>query len=304
MRVFVTGAGGFIGSQVCARLVARGHEVVASMYPGESRFRLAPVADAVRFVEADLSDSETVSALVEEVRPEGAAHLAWYAVPGEYWTSPENLGCVADSLHLARVLEQAGCVRLVVAGTCAEYDWSHADLVEDDTPCAPATLYGAAKLALFSVLRPFCAATKMRLAWARFHFLYGPGEAPGRLVSSLIEGLSAGQDVPCSEGQQQRDFLHVGDAGDAVAALLGSAVEGPVNIASGEAVPVRELVSRLAELIGGEGRPRFGALPPRDGDPERLAPSIARLRDEVGWTPSFDLRSGLEDTVRAWRESR
>src|SRR5262245_54511607 len=76
-------------------------------------------------------------------------------------------------------------------------------------------------------------------AWARLFFLFGPHEPPGRLVSELAAGLVAGRVTSTSEGRQERDFLHVADAGNALAQLLDGTVTGAVNVASGECVPVR-----------------------------------------------------------------
>src|SRR5262249_35001366 len=79
----------------------------------------------------------------------------------------------------------------------------------------------------------------------------------------------------------------------AFAALVDSGVTGPVNIASGEPVPVREIVSILAELAGRPDLPRFGAVPDRPGDPPLLMGDVRRLRDEAGFTPRYPLRGGL-----------
>ena len=304
MRVFLTGAGGFIGARVLRRLLASGHDVHALLLPGESTARIDECLGECTAHEADLADGAAIASLALHVRPEAAVHLAWYAVPGVYWTSPENLRCVAQSMELATRLAENGCRRLVAAGSCAEYDWSHAELVEDHTPCEPATLYGAAKLALMGVLRKYCAEVGMGFAWTRFNFLYGPGEHPDRLVPSVVDGLLAGRDVDCSEGSQRRDFMHIDDAAAAVVAVLESDVEGPINIASGHAPPVRELVEIVAELVGGAGRPVFGALPPRPGDPPALLPSVVRLEKEVGFGPSRSLRDGLAEFVASRRAAR
>lgn len=131
----------------------------------------------------------------------------------------------------------------------------------------------------------------------RVFFLYGPHEKPGRLVSEVAAGLLAGRPVPCTDGAQRRDFLHVADVASAFVALLDSAVEGPVNIGSGEAVSVRSVVAELAPLAGRPDLPRLGALPSRPDDPPLIVADIARLRDEVGWRPRVSLLEGLADTL-------
>lgn len=281
-RVLVTGATGFIGRHVVEPLREAGHDV-----------------RAVGSGDADLLDPRATERLVEEARADVLVHLAWYAEPGAFWTSDENLRWVGASLGLLHAFAAAGGRRAVVAGTCAEYDWSHALLSERETPLAPSTLYGECKHALHRIAERWGG---LSLAWGRVFFLYGPGEHPARLVSSVAGALARGEPAPCSSGEQVRDFLHVADVGRAFAALAGSEVEGPVNVASGEGVSVRDVVTTLGELAGRPELIQLGALPQRSGEPPELVGHAARLRDELGFTPAIGLREGLERTVSWWRE--
>ena len=149
-RVLLTGASGFIGSHCIAPLVTRGYEVhaVTSRKAGER--------GGVCWHQADLLDERQCAALVAHVRPMHLLHIAWYAVPGKYWNSAENLRWVQASLGLMQAFAAAGGRRLVMAGTCAEYDWSHGRCTESDTPLAPTTLYGTCKHALQIMLAAWC----------------------------------------------------------------------------------------------------------------------------------------------------
>jgi nucleoside-diphosphate-sugar epimerase len=301
MRVFLTGGAGFIGSQVLRSLVRDGHEVVAMV---RETTDLRPI-DALRgqtsFVVADLNDNERLVSIMREARPDAAIHLAWYAAPGKYWTSPENLQCVASTLRLALALADVGCERIVVGGSCAEYDWSgNGILSEGATPIRPTTLYGACKDAAHRVLDHFCGAAGMELVWARFFFLYGPFESRARLVPSVVTALLEGREVECSEGRQLRDFLHTGDAADAVVRLLRPDVRGAFNIGSGSAVAVRDVINRIADRIGRPELVRFGARS-SGSEPPLLVASRERLSHELGWTPRRSLDEGLDDIIDWWR---
>jgi nucleoside-diphosphate-sugar epimerase len=296
-RFLLTGATGFIGWNAIAPLAAAGLEVHAVT----SREPPAGAPSAVTWHTADLLAPGAGEALVGEVAPSRLLHLAWYAEPGKYWRSPENVRWVEASLSLLRSFADAGGERAVLAGTCAEYDWSHGFLSEGVSPLAPATLYGRSKHALREVGEAFAAESGLSLAWGRVFFLYGPREDPRRLVSSLARALLRGEEAPTTEGSQVRDFMHVQDVAGAFCALLASGVEGAVNIGSGVPVSVRQVTDAVASATGRPELVRAGALPQREGEPPLIVADARRLREEVGFAPGYDLPGGVEQTVEWWR---
>lgn len=293
-RVLLTGGTGFVGRQAIDPLLAAGHEVHAvSRSEGGG-------APGVTWHRADLLDGAEV---VAEVEPELLLHLAWYAEHGSFWTSPENVRWVEASLRLLRAFAAAGGRRAVMAGTCAEYDWSvpvHA--YAEDAPVRPATLYGAAKHGLHEVAAAYAEQAGLELAWGRIFFLYGPGEAPGRLVPAVARAVLAGEVAETTAGTQVRDLLHVAEVAAAFAALIDSDVTGPVNVASGEPHELREVIQLVAQLAGRPDLVRLGARPMREGEPARIVADVARLRDEVGYQPRTGLHEGLARTVSQLRE--
>ena len=289
-RVLLTGASGFIGSYAVAALAERGFDVHAVG-------RTAPDDGRVTFHRADLLDRREVRDVTRRLAATHLLHFAWHVEPGRFWDAPDNLDWAGATLLLLRAFAEAGGRRAVLAGSCAEYEWGGERLVEGVTPGAPATLYGVAKNATRQIAEAYVATAGLSLAWGRIFFLYGPGEKPGRLVSAAIAALRSGQAFPTTEGRQRRDFLHVADVAGGFAALLDSDVRGAVNIASGTAVPVRSILEEIAQLIGGAALLRFGSKPSMQGDPPIIEASARRLADEVGYSPRFDLASGLRDTV-------
>jgi nucleoside-diphosphate-sugar epimerase len=291
-RVLVTGASGFVGRHVVEQLAGRGHEVHAVARAG-----VGADVPGVRWHAADLLDGASAAALVREVAAEALLHLAWYAEPGAFWRSPENVRWVEASLALARAFVDAGGRRLVVAGTCAEYDWHDGLCSEASTPLAPATLYGRSKHALEIVLSGLAVEAPLSFAWGRIFFVYGPGEHPARLTASVVGALLRGEPARLSAGTQVRDFLHVADVAGAFVALVESDVQGPVNVGWGDPTPVRRLAELVAEIVGRPELLRLGALGAAGEEPPLVVADPRRLRDDVGFTPRFDLRTGLQDTV-------
>jgi len=286
-RVLVTGGSGFIGRTALAPLREHGYEV-----------------HAPRSRDADLLAHDTAARLIAELQPTHLLHFAWDARPGKYWTSPENLAWVEGSLRLLRAFAEGGGTRAVLAGTCAEYEWTDSvHCVEGATPLAPATLYGAAKHGLHTIAERYAAQAGVSLAWGRIFFVFGPHEHPARLASSVASALVRGEPAETGAGTQVRDFLYSEDLGAAFAALLDSGVEGAVNVASGEPRPIRDLVVALGEAAGRPDLLRIGARPPGAAEPASITAAVDRLRDEVGWRPARTLEQRAADTIAWWRQA-
>jgi nucleoside-diphosphate-sugar epimerase len=306
-RVLVTGAGGFIGRWSLAPLRERGYQVCAVLSPHSSASESWP--RDVEVQRADLLDARSIDTLIEAVKPTHLLHFAWIATPGRYAQSAENYRWLAASRHLLEAVRRAGAVRAVMAGSCAEYDWSKAELCDERTSPlvdtradAPGvTPYAACKTAMQGTLDAFGRANGLSTAWGRIFFQYGPGEHRDRLVASVIVDLLSGREASCTHGRQVRSFLHVEDVGAAFAALLDSEVQGAVNVGAAEAVSIAELLTRLARELGRPGLLKLGARPAAPGEPAILLPAMSRLAGEVGFAPRWTLEAGLSDTVRWWR---
>ncbi len=296
-RVLLTGASGFVGRNCLSPLAARGYEVYAVSSRGVDNASFP----SANWYTADLLDEEQVSDLIDSIQPTHLLHCAWFAVPRTYWTAVENFHWVRAGLHLLETFASHGGQRFVGVGSCAEYDWRFGSLSEATTPLNPATPYGICKHALQLLSRAFAKSTGLSYAWGRLFFLYGPHEHRNRLVASVICSLLNEEPALCSQGQQQRDFLYVLDAADALVALLDSALEGPINIGSGEAISVADIVTQVAEQLGKTELIQLGAIPSPKNEPPLLTADPTRLRNELRWSPTYSLTEGLRETIQWWK---
>jgi nucleoside-diphosphate-sugar epimerase len=218
--------------------------------------------------------------------------------PGQYLTSLENMRWASASIDLIDAFGRSGGRRVVVAGTSAEYDSAHGVCAERETPLAPTTLYGACKRSVYEALKAWSAQVGATFGWGRVFFLHGPGEAPVRLVPQLVRAGLMREAIPMRHPAQVRDYLHVADAGRALAALLASDVQDAVNIASGEPVVLADLAREVGRCLGAPVT--LGGTTPETDPVPMLVGDTTRLRTEVGFTPQYSLADGLRNTVEWW----
>jgi nucleoside-diphosphate-sugar epimerase len=300
-RVLVTGAGGFIGRWSVPPLLTLGCEVHAVLSGTADREVPQQLRGAELHV-ADLLSETATDELLAAVKPTHLLHFAWIATPGLYWNSTENFHWVSASERLLRSFKTYGGRRVMMAGSCAEYDWSRVEECDEVlSPLAAISPYAACKIALQKLLADFGRHEQLSTVWGRIFFQFGPYEHPDRLVPSVIRNLLLDREAPCSHGRQIRSFLHVADVGAAFAAVLDSELEGPVNIGSDERIALADLIDRIGVQIGRPELLRLGARPAPAQEPSILIPVIKRLRDEAGWRPRFTLDAGLRDTIAWWR---
>ena len=297
-RVLVTGATGFIGRHCLPVLSTKAVEVHAV----SSR----PIPDEARTAiwhRVDLLDPREASHLVAKLEATHLLHFAWITEPGEYWTSADNSRWVEASLSLVRAFARHRGQRVVIAGSCAEYDWSGGWCSETDTPLLPATPYGISKNSLRLKVDALARQTGLSTAWGRIFHAYGPYEKPGRFVPSVILPLIKGQPARCRHGDHVRDFLHVSDIADAFVTLLESPVCGPLNIGSGSPVSLRDVAIMIGDKLGCSELVQFDPTPEKENAPPLIAAKVDRLRGELAWTPQYDLDRGLNQMI-LWCKSQ
>lgn len=302
MRVFITGGTGFIGRHLVRRLTRLQHEVVVLTRRAGGNAAEFGFADGVRMV---AYQPERAFDAIRAMTPGPAdcfLHLAWYAEPGKYLASSENIDCALGSLSLVRDLIAHGVGHFVMAGTCLEYDIRLGWLTED-APTRPETLYAKAKLAVSDLARALAIGSGTRVAVGRIFHLYGPGEDDRRVVPGAVKRLAAGERFATTSGYQVRDFSHVEDVAGAFATIVERRGEGVFNVASGEPISLRSLVGKIGEFLGRAERIDFGAIPMRPDEPECLCGSNARLRG-LGWRPEHNLDKGLRQYVESLALSR
>jgi UDP-glucose 4-epimerase len=294
--VAVTGATGFIGSQLAARLCQLGAQV-----HGIARSKHDLVNARYRSHELDLRDHAAVKAAIESIAPDFVFHLAGHVTgaTGLQHVIPAFESNLASTVHLLTACAETGCGarRIVLTGSLVEPS-------PDELETVPGSAYAAAKWASASYARMFHALYGLPTNVARVFMVYGPGQRDEtKLVPYVVRTLLSGQAPGVTSGQRLIDWIHVTDVVEGFLAIASTpGIEGQsIDLGSGQVISTMDLVLKISALIGGPVVPRFGALPDRPMEPCRIA-DVARAFDKTGWRPGISLDEGLSTVVAYYRK--
>ncbi|MFF0116783.1 NAD-dependent epimerase/dehydratase family protein [Streptomyces prasinus] len=300
-NVLVTGAAGFIGSHLVTELRSSRRNVVAldrRPLPHDSERQPPSLSGSLRTIQGDLNSLNLADCLKNTST---VFHLA--ALPGvrPSWTQfPEYLQCnVLATQRLLEACVQTGVERVVVASSSSVYGGADGMMSEDDLP-RPLSPYGVTKLAAERLALAFAARgdAKLSVGALRFFTVYGPGQRPDMFISRLIRSTLRNEPIEIyGDGTQIRDFTHVSDVVRALVLTAavrdrGSAV---LNIGTGSAVSVNEVVSMTAELTGLRPCTTYGSA--RIGDVRSTTADVRRAAGVLGFTARTGLREGLATQI-------
>lgn len=301
-RVAVTGATGFIGTNLVRTLVATGYRPILFARSPQQSSWTDDLEDRVRWVRLDLLDGEAVGRTLETERPTVLFHLAGTRGRG---AGSAAVACaelnVSATVRLLAAARRTGVRRVVMAGSASEYGRQAGALHEGLTP-GPVSAYGISKAAATSFARAMYAADGCPVVILRMFSVYGPGQPADMFVEDAVRCALTGVPFRMSHGEQRRDLVFVKDVVRAlIAAMRAPGVEGNViNVGSGSAVRLRDVALRIWELSESKAALLMGAVPAEEDHDTWADISLARWL--LAWGPETDLDSGLRWTIEWTRE--
>jgi UDP-glucuronate 4-epimerase len=311
--VLVTGAAGFVGSCVAARLAQQGWQVAACdnfndyYTPRLKRDRVAALLAPNGIVchEVELAERDQVERLFQQVQPDCVVHLAAQAGVRYSLDNPDvyvqsNLVAFSHMLEACRRWQPR---HLVYASSSSVYGaGSQVPFREDDRTDAPLSLYAATKKANEVMAHAYSQLFALPATGLRFFTAYGPWGRPDMAYFRFAHHMARGEPIPVyGAGQLRRDFTYIDDLADAVVRVLALAppagVHRVLNIGSERPVPLPEFIAALEQALGMQAR--LALLPMQPGDMVATCADTGRLRALIGPRPITTLASGLE-RFAAW----
>ena len=305
--VLVTGAGGFIGGHLVEMLVAEGASVTALVRYNSRNERgtldwIAPgVASEVQVVLGELRDIESVSRAVKG--SEIVLHLgAQIAIPYSYVNPRDFFEVnVLGTLNVAQASLAAGVHRVVHTSTSEVYGSAQQVPITEAHPLEPQSPYAASKLAADKLMDSWHRSFDLPVVVLRPFNTYGPRQSARAIIPTIVSQALAGDTLRLGSLYPRRDLTFVRDtaAGMLAAASAPDAVGQTIQLGTGHAVSVGEIVELVSELVGKELHPVLdeARVRPSNSEVELLLSEPARARELLGWEPQVALREGLEQTI-------
>ena len=306
MKVLVTGGAGFIGSHVVDACVAAGHDVC--IVDDLSTGKLSNVNPAARFYQADLRDVAALERVFVQERPEAICHLAAKANVRESMAEPVLYAEVniIGSLNLLQLARQYGTRKVVYASTGGACYGEPVYLPADEQhPINPLDPYGASKHTVEHYLYLYRLHFGLDYVILRFPNVYGPRQDPhgeAGVVAIWTAQMMAGEQARINgSGEQERDFVYVGDIARANVLGLTKGSGIIANLGSGVGTSINDLFGMLKQSTGYQGDRMH--TPAKQGEVFRSFITNDVARRELGWQPTIPLQEGLDRTVASFRQS-
>lgn len=294
-KVFITGAGGFIGKPTIeAALKNPDWEVHALL----SRRHASNFPPEMHIHTADLADPCACEYVMRQAAPDILIHLAWATTEDDYADAVSNLMWIENSLRLLRMFFRHGGRRFVFCGSSTEYGRPARQNAENLT-AIQRSVYGESKLAFENVCRTYCAKANHEFVSARCFTVYGENDArifPA--IPAAIQAFGKGERFTCKSPRNVWDFIYVDDAAEALVKIAASNYCGVVNVGSGRPHLLENVFTEIAEKMR---CPELLSFEAHNSDVSMLVADTTILNETIGYTCRTDISDGLDRTIAWWK---
>lgn len=305
-NIVITGATGFLGSHLALWFLEQGDRVYALVRPGSAKLQYLPEHRNLIPVYGTM---EEAADCVEEIGHADAwFHFAWGGVNREEIDSPEvQAGNIRGSLACVEAAHRLGCRVFMDAGSRVEYGVIEdgRGVMTEEMECSPVNEYGKAKLEFFRQAVPVCEKYGMNFCHLRFFSVYGYGDHPWSIISTLVRELPRGGRVSLSACRHEWNFMYIDDAVEAVGRLYEQVKDKPckkgaaVNIASRDTRVLKSFVEEVFELAGKRGTLEFGTFVQAKEGALSIRPDVSRMEAMTGgFKERYTFSRGITEMIK------
>jgi len=298
-KVFITGATGFIGSNLARRCLERGAEVFINVRKTSDTWRIKDILPEINSVLVDISDYEKLSGALKEVRPDFIFHTAAYGGSADQKNTEKIIETnIIGTVNLVRSCRNISLSLLVNTGSSSEYGIKNS-VMDESSLLEPVTEYGVSKAAATLFCQSYAAAYDLPIVTLRLFSPFGRYEQKSRLVPSVILAALQKINPQISSRQFVRDFIYIDDVLDAYesAVRLRNSSGNIFNIGSGRQHSVGEVVDCIIKILGNEVAYETGTPQAWKNEPAFWQADIQKAKSELPWEPGYSLERGLAATV-------
>lgn len=295
MKVFVTGATGFIGSYLVKLLIDEGYDLLCLKRDSSELFRFEDYKNPIKWI----NTSDDWHQTLKEFQPEAIINLAWDGVSSAdrvIWQKQvPNINFQQELLNLS---VECGVKKFIGIGSQSEYG-DFEGVIDETFPVNPKTAYAASKLACQNLLKCFCEINHIEWYWFREFPLFGPYETDRWLIPSLIKAMCTKDSMDLTPGEQLLPYLFVGECAKALASPLKTGDKsGIYNVCADNPQPLKELVTMIKNKVNPDFKLNFGALPYRYGQSMFMGSHTEKLAQNLYTLDTSSFEERINDTIK------
>lgn len=293
MRIFITGATGFIGNHVLDRFRNTDDEILILKLPEEDFNE----NKNIKYISGDFSNLDTLKTKIIDFNPDVVIHLAWQGIP-DYSEKISQVNLFSSIQLLDFIIDNTNCKKIIVSGSCFEYGAKKGITKESDSININ-SFFAWAKLSLYEYLNLKCEKKNINLIWFRIYYVYGPGQRKNSLVPYVINSLKLNEIPQINNPMNRNDFVYVKDVANAFnIAVEKNISSGIYNLGYGVSTSVYNII-KISELLINDSSSMSELILKKSKTKKEIDfwADISKTTKVLKWCPQISIQDGIKKYI-------